>query len=618
MKEPMKKLTVLSFYKDKDEVTQQLQILGMIHPEEGKKIDSDNIESLEDQRIQIQKAIDYIDTFSVTGNTGAKGIPDKTITDIVTDIQHLRHKLDENIKNQESLEKEMPRAKIWGDFNRKKIRILKNQGIVLRYFIAKNKYYKRFDFSAISHFVIHEENGKIYFVVISYKDEAYNLPFEQRKLPKFLPSEIISQQKKLRSEEETLIRKLQKRTVYIPALKNELLTIHNLIEFQKVSHSFSSSENGKIMVIKGWYPEKIEKELLKSLEKLKITFFLSEPTQSDQVPIQLYNNRYSRIFEPVTRIFQLPNYHEFDLTPMIAVFYPIFFAYCLGDAGYGLVLVLISVAGGMTFLKNSKKIAVFGALLGGFTAVMGIVKSGNVFGIPLSNTSEVPLFQFLAQYVLIPDNQNFMFNAFNVALMIGVVQILVGVITSVFKKIVYQSFTHSISQIGKFMIICGILLIFLADMQNIQELKPYLPLARIALFSGIALVLLFHDLSLSILKRIGSGLLPLFFIFTGILGDVLSYVRLFALGVVSSVLGLVVNQIGMQIIPNGWWGIILGIAFMLFGHSLNLALAVLGAVVHPLRLTFVEFYNNAQFEGGGIEYKPFRHVTNTNNYKFKS
>ncbi len=110
----------------------------------------------------------------------------------------------------------------------------------------------------------------------------------------------------------------------------------------------------------------------------------------------------------------------------------------------------------------------------------------------------------------------------------------------------------------------------------------------------------------------GSGLLPLFFIFTGIMGDVLSYVRLFALGVVSSVLGLVVNEIGMQIMSSSWWGILIGIIFLLFGHSLNLALAVLGAVVHPLRLTFVEFYNNAQFEGGGIEYKPFKNVTNSN------
>jgi V/A-type H+-transporting ATPase subunit I len=98
----------------------------------------------------------------------------------------------------------------------------------------------------------------------------------------------------------------------------------------------------------------------------------------------------------------------------------------------------------------------------------------------------------------------------------------------------------------------------------------------------------------------------LFFIFTGVLGDVLSYVRLFALGVASSVLGLVVNQIGMQIMGNEWWGIIIGIVFLIFGHTLNFCIAVLGSFVHPLRLTFVEFYNNAQFKGGGEIYKPLK------------
>lgn len=125
-----------------------------------------------------------------------------------------------------------------------------------------------------------------------------------------------------------------------------------MVEYQKVSTRYTSAHDGKILTINGWYPEKIEDNLLKSLKDQNITFITSKPVKADQVPIQLQNSRYSRIFEPVTRIFQLPNYHEFDLTPLIAVFYPIFFAYCLGDAGYGLVLVLLSVLGGLTFLKK--------------------------------------------------------------------------------------------------------------------------------------------------------------------------------------------------------------------------------------------------------------------------
>lgn len=100
--------------------------------------------------------------------------------------------------------------------------------------------------------------------------------------------------------------------------------------------------------------------------------------------------------------------------------------------------------------------------------------------------------------------------------------------------------------------------------------------------------------------------MPLFLILTGILGDILSYVRLFALGLASSVLGSVVNQIGEQIMSGGTLSLIIGLLFLLFGHTLNFGIAALGSFVHPLRLTFVEFYGNANFSGKGISYKPFK------------
>jgi V/A-type H+-transporting ATPase subunit I len=212
----------------------------------------------------------------------------------------------------------------------------------------------------------------------------------------------------------------------------------------------------------------------------------------------------------------------------------------------------------------------------------------------------------LGKYVLIPDDRNFIFNAFNVALMIGVVQIFLGIFVSIYNKLRYEHFTRAIWQFGKLFIVTGVIWIFLADMQGIEALQHFGILRNLLLIGGVLMVMFFHDMEKSIPARAASGFLPLFFIFTGILGDVLSYVRLFALGVASSVLGLVVNQIGMQIMENSWWGIVIGIVFLLFGHTLNFCIAVLGSFVHPLRLTFVEFYNNAQFKGGGRAYKPFK------------
>ena len=86
----------------------------------------------------------------------------------------------------------------------------------------------------------------------------------------------------------------------------------------------------------------------------------------------------------------------------------------------------------------------------------------------------------------------------------------------------------------------------------------------------------------------------------------LSYIRLFALGISSAILGLVVNDIAIRLLGvNAWLGPVLFVVMLLVGHAANLLIASLGAFVHPLRLTFVEFYKNAGFTGGGKEYKPF-------------
>jgi V/A-type H+-transporting ATPase subunit I len=92
---------------------------------------------------------------------------------------------------------------------------------------------------------------------------------------------------------------------------------------------------------------------------------------------------------------------------------------------------------------------------------------------------------------------------------------------------------------------------------------------------------------------------------TGIFGDLLSYIRLFALGTSGAILGLVIDKIALQFLGIAYAGPVLFVIFLLIGHTLVLLLSVLGAFVHPLRLTFVEFYKNSGFAGGGKGYKPF-------------
>jgi V/A-type H+-transporting ATPase subunit I len=111
-----------------------------------------------------------------------------------------------------------------------------------------------------------------------------------------------------------------------------------------------------------------------------------------------------------------------------------------------------------------------------------------------------------------------------------------------------------------------------------------------------------------LLVNIGGGLWGTYNMVSGLLGDVLSYIRLFALGLAGGILGNVFNALALQAggaLP-GWIGWLPTLLIMVFGHALNFALCLISSVVHPMRLTFVEFYKNAGFEGGGKEYKPFK------------
>lgn len=605
MKASFKKLTLLVFHRQRQLITEMLQKIGVLHIEFNKDFRNEDIESLEIIKNKLIKTIDIIEAYDGNKTIGN----DNAVTSVhlaINKVLGLKHSMEANILQRESLLKNKLQRTPWDDFDLTKIERLKAHGVKVKLCIATQKEYETYDFGSLIHRVVQTNSNQVYFAVIGKPDKP--IPFESVKVPEKTLSEIIKSEEKLRKENEKIQQEIASYTNCLPNLKAELTNLENQLAFTMAQGSYHEHKEGTILSLIGWFPAAMENDLIQYLKTEQLTYAIETPLPGNEVPIKLQNNKYSKLFEPITKIFELPNYYEWDPTPLIAVFYPIMFAYCLGDAGYGLIFFVASLIGWFGFLRNAKSMALLGMVLGLMTTVMGLVKSGSVFGIP-TNSEQWELFQMLGKYVLVPDDRDFIFNAFNVALMIGAVQIFLGIFVSIYNKFKYEHWTKAISQIGKLCIVTGLIWIFLADMQELAALQHFGILRNILLIGGVILVLFFHDLEQALPARAATGLLPLFFIFTGVLGDVLSYVRLFALGVASSVLGLVVNQIGMQIMENSWWGVLIGVVFLLFGHTLNFCIAVLGSFVHPLRLTFVEFYNNAQFKGGGKAYQPFKKQT---------
>ena len=604
MKTEFRKLTLIARESQREALTKAMQELGLLHVEQESVVISDRAEELIHKQNLINRMIRLleheIDHEEILHNTRETKEDDV----LLSELQQIEESIDGVQNKIEKLEKSKDRVAPWGDYHYSKFNRLIDNGLFIYLCRANKKKFEKLDIANAVVEAVNQFGQEVFFVVITSQKEI-DASFESFPLPRISPSEIAGQLEFLNKTVQQERQTLQHYGSYLFQLKQMKKKTEDFLGLVKMQTSFSEHYQGSFISLKAWFPAFKERELVQFLTEQKVAWEIRAPQKGEDVPILMKNAKYPSLFEPITRIFELPNYYETDLTPFLAVFYPILFAYCLGDAGYGFIIAAITFIGYFTFLKDSRQTAILGFILGTVTLVMGLIKSGSLFGIMLLPDHPAGWIRKLSNWVLIPDDSSVVFNAFNVALMIGVIQIITGIIISVYNKLMYAGRQYAIAPLGKLLIVANLIWIFLADMQGLQSLDVLGDLRTYLLILGIVLVVFFHEPDISIPRRIGTAFMPLFFIFTGILGDILSYVRLFALGLASSVLGLVVNQIGMQIMEGGMISLIIGVIFLIFGHALNFGIAALGSFVHPLRLTFVEFYGNVGFMGKGLAYRPF-------------
>jgi V/A-type H+-transporting ATPase subunit I len=295
-------------------------------------------------------------------------------------------------------------------------------------------------------------------------------------------------------------------------------------------------------------------------------------------------------------MFSLPDYNELDLTVFFAPFFMMFFGFCLGDAGYGLLFV---VGAGLYKLKAKEEFRPYLTLiqfLGLATIIFGAV-SGTVFGMNLME-AEIPWLGNVKSLFLNPDKM------FNLALVLGALQIIFGLCIKAANQTRQFGFLYALSTIGWLVVLLGSAGYVLLTETGVFH--PNQTILYLILATGCFFILFFSDPGVNVFSRVGKGIWDIYSTVTGIFGDLLSYIRLFALGLSSGILGFVINDIALQILGSSKiLGPVFFVVFLVLGHTLNILISSLGSFVHPMRLTFVEFYKNAGFKGGGEEYKPF-------------
>jgi V/A-type H+-transporting ATPase subunit I len=376
-------------------------------------------------------------------------------------------------------------------------------------------------------------------------------------------------------------------------------SVINDANFYKVSEAANHLADNKIMALEGWIPTEIEADTIAWLNKEDIYFEATEPEKGvDNPPIKLKNRGFARLFEMIGNMYSIPTYWELDMTPFFAPFFVLFFGFCMGDCGYGALLTLVSLILIISKkFKDMQNVLWLVFFLGLGTIGMGII-SGTFFGIPLLDI-DTPFVNKLKGIMFKP---NGLYSAFYVSLIVGIFQILFGMCLKIINQTKMGGFASALSTVGWVILLIGGIVTFFVDGIGTAF--------YICLIVGAIFIFLLNgplNKIYSPFVNIGAGLWDTYNMATGLLGDILSYIRLFALGLSGSILGLVFNDLAIKMSPDvPVLGTIIMIIILLIGHIMNIALSALSAFVHPMRLTFVEFYKNSGFVGGAKQYEPFK------------
>ncbi len=595
----MKKYSFLIYHKEYEAFLKNLQELGVLHVIE-KKLDDTENESLGEKfklHAELVKTINLLKKRKINetrSNTETNGIK------ILSELNSHQEKHDKTLQKLVAIQKDLKIVRPWGDFSWDIINKLSENGLRVSFFQSPSKKYEE---EIKNNYFVQEINnvrGHIYFILIQKDNETIEIDAEEVNLPRVSVSELQ------KSENETLTLIENNEDLYNDYAANYLALLNktkdgiaNELSFDKVKLYTRQEADNKLLVLEGWTPlDKLE-ELNSFLDTQGVYYEVARPEIHEAPPIKLKNNKFSKLFEPIGELYTLPEYAEIDLTVFFAPFYMLFFGFCLGDAGYGLLITLAAIYGLFKVQDKYKPLLKLGMYLGIATIFMGIV-GGTFFGIFLVDV-DWPWIKFYQGYIL--DNDSLMI----FALSLGYIQVLFGMFIKAANKAKMYGFKYSISQLGWNIIVMISLPVYLLGKYEVVPTDIANNIALISLIIGGIPAIFYNTPEKNPLFNLGTGVWDTYQMASGLLGDVLSYIRLFALGLSSAILGNVFNTLAMDLSPDI---IIIGpivmILILAFGHSLNFFMAALGSFVHPLRLTFVEFYKNAGFTGGGKGYSPFK------------
>ena len=589
---PMKKVTLLCLAAEREASLREIRYLGALHIVVEKLNESDDRADMQTLLANVEKSVRCLE--ARVGKTEEapdhqflpKQLYDK-VSHEMTKLAAIEQEIDTFYRMEETLSP-------WGDFSPETIRELAAGGIYVYCCEAPHKVYAEYlERKDITVEEVNSDKALTRFIVLSQneldtKDLALAVLPEDKSL-----NQVKEQLQKAEAQRDMINKELDSLACQASVIVDYCAEVKERLEFLSARDSMTDHE--EIISIQGFIPETRMDEVNEYAKKHGWALLIEDPDTEDQVPTLITLPKVFKMVQPLFEFLGIsPGYREIDVSVGVLFFFTIFFGIIVGDAGYG-SLFLIGTLGAMKFIKGKSdkvKLALRLTMVLSLSTIIWGALSGNWFGL------SAPGIKFLTEADSTLKNANVMFICF----VIAVAQLAMG---HIWQAVVHGKVRKAFGQLGWILLLGGNFFLTL----KLIVYPGAFPVYMYYLY-GIGMVLIiFCDVNW---KDVGEAFNFPFSIINSFV-DILSYIRLFAVGLAGYQIANSFNEMGITLtkIPDlSWWMVVLcilgGALVILFGHLLNIALCLMSVLVHGVRLNTLEFSNHVGLTWAGIEFKPFK------------